>query len=165
MERSVLLEKLRIGRREWDELIATVPRERMIEPVWEDGWTIKDIIAHVDFYEWWVAEFIRTREWPVVDSSLQIAELEPRNVAIYKYYKDVPLDDILSASPGIHQGMVDTITALTDEEYADHKLIGNPPDDDWSVAKMVEGNTFDHYPQHIPQIREWLERQVLGSRS
>jgi hypothetical protein len=45
---------------------------------------------------------------------------------------------------------------LTDEEYGDRNLLGTPPDEHWSVAKMVEGNTWDHYPQHIPQIRDWL---------
>ena len=87
MERADLLERLQSGRREWDDLISSVPRERMLEPVWEGGWTIKDIVAHVDFYEWWVAEFIRTRDWPVVDPSLQIAELEPRNIAIYTQFR------------------------------------------------------------------------------
>ena len=62
MECSELLGRLQTGRQEWDELIASIPRERMLEPVWEDGWTIKDIVAHVDFYEWWVAEFIRSRD-------------------------------------------------------------------------------------------------------
>jgi hypothetical protein len=162
MERADLLERLRFGRREWDELIAAVPRERMLEPVWQGGWTIKDLVAHVDFYEWWVAEFIRTRDWPVVDPSLQIAELEPRNLAIYELNKDRDLDEVLNASAGIHQGMVDAITGLTDDEYIDKNLLGNPPDDDWSVAKMVEGNTFDHYPQHIPQIREWLSAPTQG---
>jgi len=157
MERSELLERLRSGCQEWDELIASIPRERMLESVWADGWTIKDIIAHVDFYEWWVAEFIRTRDWPVVDPSLQIAELEPRNIAIYEFHRDRELDDVLGESAAIHQSLIDAISGLSDREYHDPNLLGPPPDDDWSVAKMVEGNTRDHYPQHIPHIREWLD--------
>ena len=156
MDRSELLARLVAARREWDDLIASIPRDRLEEPVWEDGWTIKDIVAHVDFYEWWVAEFIRTRNWPVVDPSLNIPDLEPRNIAIYEYLKDRDLDDVLADSPRIHEGLLDAISALTDEEYRDPNLLGTPPDDDWSVAKMVEGNTWDHYRQHIPQIRQWL---------
>lgn len=156
MERSELIKKLKANRREWDELIASIPRERMLEPVWEGGWTIKDIVAHVDFYEWWVAEFLRTRDWPVVDPSLQVAELEPRNAAIYEFNKNRTLDDVLGASAGIHQGMVDVLSGLTDEEYHDPNLLGPPPDEHWSVEMMVSGNTWDHYPHHIPQIREWL---------
>ena len=156
MERSELLARLQAGRQEWDDTIASIPHERMLEPVWADGWTIKDIVAHVDFYEWWVAEFIRTREWPVVDPSLHIAELEPRNIAIYEFHKYRELEDILGESAGIHQGLVDAITGLTDQEYIDHNLLGTPPDEHWSVAKMVGGSSWDHYPQHIPQIREWI---------
>jgi hypothetical protein len=108
MERSELLEKVRSARKEWDDLIASVPRERMLEPLWENGWTIKDIVAHVDFYEWWVAEFLRTRAWPVVDPSLHTPDLESRNAAIYEVNKNRELDDVLAESSRIHQGLVET---------------------------------------------------------
>ncbi len=157
MERSELLARLQSSRAEWDALIASVPPERLLDPVWADGWTIKDIVALVDFYEWWVAEFIRTRDWPVVDPSVHTEDLEARNTALYELNKNRELEEVLGESASIHNGLVDAFSNLTDAEYNDRALLFPPPDEHWTLARMVEGNTWDHYTQHIPQIRTWLD--------
>ena len=159
MDRDELLERVRAGRRNWDDLIASVPRERMLEPLWENGWDVKDIVAHVDFLEWWVGEFIRKRGWPDVDALLNAPDVDEQNNAIYELNKDRSLDDVLSESASRHESLVNVLTGLTDDDVRDPKpLIDPPPDDSWTLERLVEGNTWGHYPQHAPDIQNLLAR-------
>jgi hypothetical protein len=157
MERTELLAAIDQGWREWQELLATLSPEQMVEPALPGGWSVKDAIAHIAFYEGWVGEYLRTRAWPTPrHPSLETADTEARNDAFFELNKHRPLDDVLEDSHREHQGLVDALNVLTDDEYHDKHLLGQPPDEDWAVEKMVDGNTFKHYPEHAEVIKAWL---------
>ena len=159
MERLEAIALIESSRAEWDQLIASVPRELMLEPVSAGGWNVKDIIAHVDFYEWWAGEFIRRRDWPIVDESLNTQHLDARNAALYRLNRERSLDDVLASSTSAHQLVFDAVSGLTDAEFNDAKLLLDPPpDDNWSPARLVESSTWRHYPVHAPAIRSFLDR-------
>ena len=155
MERVELLTAVEAGWTEWQTLLAKLTPEQMIEPTLPGGWSVKDAIAHIAFYEWWVGEFIRTRTWPQAPHpTLDTFDMHARNDAFYELSKDRPLDDVLEESHRVHQVLVDAVAALTDAEYHAPNLLDTPPDDEWRLEKMVDGNTFLHYPEHAAVIRE-----------
>jgi len=157
MERTELLAAVEDGWTEWQALLALLTPEQMIEPNLPGGWSVKDAIAHVAFYEWWVGEFIRTRIWPPAPHpSLDTWDMNARNDAFYELNKDRALDDVLAESHRVHQALVDAVSALTATEYHDPNLLGTPPDEEWRLERMVDGNTFKHYPEHAEVIRAWL---------
>jgi len=115
MERTELLAAVEAGWNEWQALLATLTPEQMVEPALPGGWTVKDAIAHIAFYEWWVGEFIRTRTWPPAPHpSLDTWDMDARNDAFYELNKDRALDDVLAESHRVHQVLVDAVSALTD---------------------------------------------------
>ena len=144
--------KVESTRAEWDALVGSVPDEVGEIEAWPGGWTLRDLIAHVDFYEWWTGEFCRLRDWPVVDSSLDTWDVDIRNEAIYRLNHNRTLADIKAASPGMHQHLVDALEAMTDGEYADPHLLGVEVNDDWSVEALLASGTWNHYPQHRADI-------------
>jgi hypothetical protein len=155
VERAELLAAVEAGWTEWQGLLGILTPEQMIEPVLPGGWSVKDAIAHIAFYEWWVGEFIRTRTRPQAPHpSLDTFDMHARNDAFYELNKHRALDDVLEESHRVHQVLVDAVTALTEAEYHDRNLLGTPPDDEWRVEKMVDGNTFLHYPEHAAVVRE-----------
>ncbi|HEX5692552.1 MAG TPA: maleylpyruvate isomerase N-terminal domain-containing protein, partial [Roseiflexaceae bacterium] len=56
MTKAKLLETLRRERAEWDALVAQVPRDRMTIPGVAGHWSVKDVIAHLTYYERWLAD-------------------------------------------------------------------------------------------------------------
>jgi hypothetical protein len=155
MERTDLLAAVDDGWNEWQTMLATLTPEQMVESALPGGWSVKDAIAHIAFYEWWVGEFIRTRSWPPAPHpSLDTWDMDARNDAFFELNRDRSLDDVLAESHRVHQVLVDAVSALTDAEYHDPNLLGTPPDDEWRVEKMVDGNTFKHYSEHAAVIRE-----------
>jgi hypothetical protein len=157
MERDELLAEVERGWREWQDLLASLTPEQLVEPGLPGGWTVKDAIAHIAFYEEWVGDFIRTRTWPPAkDPSLDTPDMDARNDAFYELNKHRALDEVLAESHRVHAMLVDAVSALTDEEYHDRDLLGTPPDEEWALERMIDGNTFKHYPEHAAVIREWL---------
>ena len=157
MERDDLLAEVERGWQEWQSLLATLTAERMQEPGLANGWSVKDAIAYIAFYEKWVGDFVRTRTWPpAAHPSLDTWDMDARNDAYYDLNKHRDLAEILAESHQVHQALVDAVAALSDAEYHDRNLLGTPPDDEWSIEKMVDGNTLLHYPEHAEAIRAWL---------
>jgi hypothetical protein len=52
----------RKDRAEWDRVLAEVRKEQMLEPGLPGGWSVKDVIAHVNWYEQEMVVLLETRE-------------------------------------------------------------------------------------------------------
>jgi len=141
-------ERLITSRAEWDALIELVPSVRQTVPVGEHGWTLKEIIAHVDFYEWWAGEFLILRDWPEVDPSLATWDVDQRNQAMFDMNRDRALSDIRAESPRLHGRLLEALNSLTDAEFLDPLLLGQGDDPAWTPLSMVAGNSWGHYNQH-----------------
>jgi hypothetical protein len=156
VERPDAIARLKTSRAEWDILVGSVPDDLFEEPVWEGGWTLKSIVAHVDFYEWWAGEFIRKRDWPEADERLQTWDVDARNDAMNQINQERLLADILAESPGRHAHLVGALEGMTDEQFLEPGYLGQGDDPEWQVLGMVAGNSWEHYPQHEADIRAWL---------
>lgn len=146
---------------EWRSLIAEVPVERMAEPGDSGEWSVKDIVAHVAWYEWWTAEFVRTKTWPAMPAHLDLADMNARNDAYYAERKNDPAAQILEEADCWHAGLIASLAAVTEAEWADSTLLGMPPGDEWQLATLVAENTFRHYAAHMPAIRAWIDKNAI----
>ena len=50
--KAELIEQIHTGRAAWEALLAQVPPDRWTAPGVAGDWTLKDVLAHVAFYEW-----------------------------------------------------------------------------------------------------------------
>ena len=89
MDKTELIRQIAREYEEWESLLARVGPSRMTATGAMGDWTVKDIVAHVAWYEWWTAEFIRTRTWPVLPPHLDHEDTDDRNNAYYRAMKDV----------------------------------------------------------------------------
>lgn len=157
MECAELIEKVHAGRREWDALIASVPPERLLEPVWADGWSVKDIVGHVGFYENWAAGFIRTERWADDDPLLHHPDTDTRNDAYYERNKHRLLEDVYAEEAEIHRGMLAALAALSEEDFRNREQNGTPAAEDTRpISQIVLMNTSQHWAEHAVDIRNWL---------
>ena len=157
MECAELLEHVRVGRKEWEALIASVPKERLLDPVWTDGWSVKDIVGHVGFYENWAAEFIRTEHWADDDPLLHHADTDTRNDAYYERNKHRDLEEVYAEEARIHQGMLAAIAAFSEDDFRNRERDGTPSANDARpISQIVLMNTSGHWAEHAIDIRSWL---------
>lgn len=157
--KHTLLASIALRRAELEATIATVPADRREEPL-PSGWSVKDILAHVTFWERSLLDRLE-------------AAAAGRDIAASPYLIDVGVDatnarvqaqhssqswDVLHFDfAEVHRRMVECLARLTDADLFDparaQPLIGIEM---YTVAERILAETADHFGEHTAQIRAWL---------
>jgi hypothetical protein len=151
----------------WQEVVQRVPRERMTESGFAGEWSLKDVVAHLTVYERWTADNLeadargeRVPEvvpWGPLDGNT--ADMDVRNAAYYRYYRDTPLDEVLEAAQAHHHRLVEAIESVADGDFNQPQKFawtGGQP-----VWEAIAGNSFEHYDDHQAGVRTWLEARGM----
>jgi hypothetical protein len=154
-----LLEVMRTARSSWETLLAEAGEARLTEPGVEGDWSLKDIIAHITYYETWAADnvmaFRRGESQP--QAEYKGLELDERNARLYARLRVKPLDQVLQESQISFQRSIEAVQGLRDENLYDPEFTGIP-NADFTVFDLVAGDTFEHYNDHSAAVRAWLDR-------
>lgn len=149
-----LLEEVAAKRSEWDALLAQVPPERWLEPLEPGGWSLKDLVAHVTWYE---REVIPAFETHVLEGSpLWLLSLEERNQAIYNLNHDRDLQEVLAESRLVFPLFLAAAGQLEDADLDDPARFKYMPLD-WKPVMLITTNSNEHYQDHIVQVKAWLK--------
>lgn len=162
MSKSALLETLDTARAEWETLIAEVPEARMTEPGAAGEWSVKDVLAHVAVYERWTADQLdamlrgETEMYiaPDVPPGANTGDMDARNAAYYEAWRNRSLAEVRGeareAFALLRAAIERTPEDLLNESERFAWLSGS------AVWQMIPGNAYEHYHDHIPDIRALL---------
>ncbi len=156
MTKARLLELLRTKRAEWDAVIASVPHSRMTEPGVAGNWSVKDIIAHLTYFERWYGDRMdeQLRGIPYTPTEFDWMDFDKRNEIMYQQSKDKPLQDILAESKSAFQKLIAGAEAHSEAFLIEpQQFEAGPPVVIW---QMLRGDVYDHYGHHIESIKNWL---------
>jgi hypothetical protein len=92
----------------------------------------------------------------LVGSDLWQLPHDERNVPIYEENRHRSLEEVLSDAEQVYDQLFETITSLSEDELSDASHFRDMPSE-WVPWQVIAGNTYEHYHQHIPDIREWLQ--------
>ncbi len=154
-----LLEVMRTARSNWEALLAEVGEARLTEPGVEGDWSLKDIIAHITYFETWAADNVMAfrRGEPQPQAEYKGLEQDEENARIYERLRTKPLAQVLQESRRRFSGAIEAVQGLRDEDLYDPEFT-RVPDADWTVFDLVAGDTFEHYDDHSASVRAWLDR-------
>ncbi len=153
MTRAELLERVRSTWEDWSTLIAGVVDGRMETVVEEDGRTLKDIVAHVSWFEKELVELLRTRR--LEGSELWKLSRADRNDAITEMNSERAAEDVLRDATATHAELERQLATLEDEDLNDPSRFENMPQD-WIPWRIIAENTFEHYEAHAEDVRRRL---------
>ena len=140
---------------EWQALVTRVGEQRMTEQGVGGGeWSLKDIIAHVTFYENEMVGMLRARE--LAGSDLWELPLEQRNRALFERQRDRPLAGVLAESAQVHAQLMSLLNEVTDMDLADATHFKAMPGE-WTPWEVIASNTFEHYRDHTVVVGAWLD--------
>ncbi len=159
-----LLERLAAGRRLIDEIVAPLSEEQLARPLDEDGWSIKDHLAHLMVWERGMIALLhkqpRYEAMGLTPELVAGGDYEAINDHLFRLHRDRPLSDVLASWRDTHQEMVAALDGLADDDL--FKLYTHyQPDEtregfEAPVMGWIAGNTYGHYAEHAGWIREKL---------
>lgn len=153
MNKETFLEILQTTRAQWEALLKEIDEARMTQPGVEGEWSIKDIIAHIAWYEREMVGILQSRA--LDGSSLWVLPNAERNAAIFDQNRDRSLQDVLAEARRVYTELLEALQSLAEEDLIDPGRYRDMPAD-WVPWRVFADNTYDHYSAHIPTIRAWL---------
>lgn len=149
---------LRTERGQWNALLAQVGLERMDVPGVEGEWSVKQLVAHLTWYERSVVEGARQ-----VLSGEQFTRRRPAGVGLDENNAQIaaesaarPASAVLAEADAVFAQMLTLAEACSEDILNDPSRLGLP--DDMVPWMGVANNSYAHYRQHEPALQAWLAR-------
>jgi hypothetical protein len=154
MDRREFLETQQKQHAAWEKLLGEIKPAEMLTPGVVGEWSVKDLIAHVTWYEREMLPVLAQRA--LVGSELWDEPLDVRNQTIYEQNKDRTLDEVLEDSRQVYAALWNELQTLSDEDLIDPGRFKEWPPE-WPPWELLASNTFQHYEEHIPELQVWVE--------
>ena len=160
MDKATLLKTLTETRAAWEALLAQIDEEQMQKPGAAGKWSVKDVIAHVASGESEIVPVLRTH---VLAGSVWNLSDNERNEIEYQQNKDRPLNDIVNEERQAYTALLEVVQQLSDEDLNDPHCFKNMPQE-WRPWQLIAGDSFKHYEDHMPSLRDWLAKTKEETR-
>ena len=166
MTKREVLSALRVGWAEWEAALTEVDPAAMEIPAINAGWTIKDTIAHVNYYERWLLVWLEAavRGKVTYATHVDLLDVDARNALVFAENRDRPLGDVLAESRQVHERLVQLVAAMPEADLIEPHRFERYVVPIWNrsqpVWRCIAGETYEHYPDHIRSIREWWTRRA-----
>ena len=157
MSSARLVDILLGERARWDALLARVGPARMDLPGVEGTWSVKQIVAHLTWYEGVIVEGARQlmSTGMFVRDGLRAVSMDERNAILADQSRVRPVHDVLAESRRIFEQLVGVLAACPDDILNDPRRLGLP--DGVAPWTLVANNSYAHYQQHARTIQTWLD--------
>jgi hypothetical protein len=151
MRRARLLERLDGAWQTFQESFADLPHARMTEPGVAGDWSVKDVIAHVT---WWEEESLKHLPLIIAGGrpprySAMYGGIDAFNALMVEQRRDLSLAEVLTAAEETHQRLIDFLERAPDEQFVGETRF----------RRRLRLDTYGHYPLHTAMVREWRGKQ------
>ncbi len=155
MTKSELLEKVRISRAEFESVMMQFSETQMLEPGLPGGWTPKDALAHIAWWERRAYSVISTvLGGGLPEYSVEEEDVDSFNRSTYENNLKRPLGEISAEEASAFRLLLIQLESMSESDLFDTQKFswtkGRP------LATLAEWNTFGHYEEHLPDLLKML---------
>lgn len=149
-------------------LAAGIPERRYDERgVWGDGWTIKDLFAHLTEWEQmcigWYQRGLEEADFPRPAEGYKWNQLPALNHSIWEKHRDTPWREVHSRFNASYQEILKLARRLSEEELFEPGRFA------WTkkngLVTYIGGNTVSHYRAAAGFLKRWLRGQRKAGSS
>jgi hypothetical protein len=157
--KAELLEEIQMEWELLEALLMELDEEQMLDTRAQDGWSVKDILAHITFWERLALDrmYAARDGKPIQIELVGSWDVDGLNTQTYNENKERPLDEVLADTQNIHSELMNVL------EGSEAAFIEGPLPFDWAegtpVWRFVGENTSWHYKEHRQALEAWIEAQ------
>jgi uncharacterized protein (TIGR03083 family) len=145
---AAIADLIRAERARLDALLAGIPDEQFVQPGAFGEWTLKDMLAHITFWEQRLIAYMNgARESLIQPGEDEQAGIDRINAGVLAANRDRPLAEVRAAFGDSYQQALALVESLSADDLADDELFG-----------LIAGDTFGHYREHIVMLESWRAR-------
>ena len=152
MNKLELVRRVRKSRAEIESLIAALPEERLNEkPGTPAGWTVKDLLAHLAYWERPTLDVHSGRS-----KSTSWGNVGAVNAELLERSRRRTVSDVLQEFQQSGKNILQQIEALSDEQLQQE----SPWKDGKTLEDHVSDDTWVHYEHHLKTLSVWVSRKA-----
>jgi hypothetical protein len=159
MTKTKMLGEIQREHQSLKKTLAMISDEQMLLPGVIDGWTVKDILAHITVWEQrmvrWMEEAVRGEIPQMLPEGMTWDDLDQWNEQTYQEQRLRSLEDVLNEFELSYHKALNAAQEVSEQDLID------PDRFDWREGNplwvMVAANTSWHYKEHEESIKTWLE--------
>lgn len=138
-------------------LLSQLSVEQFNQPGAVGVWSVKDVLAHIAFWERYSIGTLRAIARGETPDMLADDETERNNASVVAQYYQRPLAAVIADWQQAREELLEAIEDLNEEDLNDPNHF--PWSEGRSLLDRIAGNSFDHEQEHIDQIRDWIGAQ------
>ena len=148
---EAIIEKIENSYNELVRLYRSVPVTHLIESSLSNGWSVKDLLAHLAAWEWRCASLLEASH--VTDGPLQAnPDVVALNREIHKEREEWGWEEVEYDLRAAHRTLLEAIRQLPVERLNSK-----------SVQAAIAEETWEHYAEHLPDLQHW-HKQITRNR-
>ena len=149
MDKGQLLKQLDKRWTEFNQSYAGLSDTLMTKPGVAGSWSVKDIIAHVT---WWEEEALKHLPLIIKGSrprtyAAEYGGIDAFNAMMTEQKRGLSLSDVLKQRDETHRRLVSYVQDISDEQF----------ERDRRLRRRLRLDTYGHYPKHAKAIITWRE--------
>jgi hypothetical protein len=138
-----ILEKIEESYADLVRLYRTAPVSWLVDPVLSNGWSVKDIVAHLAAWEWRCAALLEQAD--VSNAPLQAEpDVDALNHETFEERRHWGWEEVEDDARAAHRSLLKAIKKMPPERLADPV-----------VLNAIAAETWEHYIEHLPAVRAW----------
>jgi len=148
---------MRAGHERLAAALAHVDEAWMVEPVLYGLWSVKDLLAHLGFWEQHIVAAYRTlQRGDVPDPAPDETSLHAINARVFAEHRGRPLADVQREEGEAYQALLFLAESAPEDDLFDpHRFAwtrGRP------LAELIANNSYEHYDEHLQDLPGLEER-------
>lgn len=153
MDRKELLDNMRAGREELVSALGRLNKHNMTEPLLANGWSVKDVIAHIGFWERRMVNLYNIlASGDVPDDPVGSLGLDELNARVFEDNQLVPLGIAQINELEAYEALLDIAETAPEADLFDPQRF--PWTEGEAFYNWIVGNTYGHYADHIQELLE-----------
>jgi hypothetical protein len=150
MNKEQFLNKLDQAWGAFKESYAGLSDEQLAEPGVTGDWSVKDILAHVT---WWEEEALKHLPYILAGGrpprySVTYGGIDAFNAQMTELKRQLSLSEVRIQQEQTHSGLLQYLEEVPEEQFVSETRF----------RRRLRLDTYSHYPIHTLAIRDWRER-------
>jgi hypothetical protein len=125
-----------------------LPATRFEEPLAKGKWSLKDLAAHLAFWDSLTLRALEARLQGKSFDWARYADIDTKNAAAVEARRSYSAKQVMSELRITHSALMEAVRRVPDAQLLE----------DGEIPRWLDENVTAHYAQHAPLVAEWAAR-------